>query len=190
MEVDIPTLPVVTITAHPGNSIAPGTTVTLIASVVNGGPSPSYQWLVNGIPVPGATQPTYVSNSFNDGDSATCQVLSSGGCAGLLGFNSIYLHIRGVSVQQVTTAGADMKVLPNPNKGVFTLKGTLGSLSDQEATIEVTDMLGQVVYTSKVTAHNGELNEHIDMGTVANGMYLLSVRSAGGNNVFHLVVEQ
>jgi hypothetical protein len=191
MEVDVPTLPVVTITAHPGAIIAPGESVTLIAQVVNGGPTPSYQWLVNGVPVPGATQPTFVSNTYNDGDSATCQVLSSGGCAGLLGFNSVTIHVRGVSVKQITTTGGDIKLSPNPNKGVFTVKGTLGTIADEEVTLEITDMLGQVVYTNKVIARNGAINQQIDMGNaLANGMYILNLRSGTENKVFHIVIEQ
>ena len=52
-------------------------------------------------------------------------------------------------------------------------------------------MLGQQVYKSNVTARNGQLNERISLGgSVANGMYMLSLRSGTDNEVFHIVIEQ
>lgn len=81
--------------------------------------------------------------------------------------------------------------MPNPNKGEFTLKGTLGAKNDDVVTLEVTNMLGQVVYTSKVMTRGGSINEHIKLSnTLANGMYLLNVRSGNALSVFHMVIEQ
>ena len=58
-------------------------------------------------------------------------------------------------------------------------------------TIEVTNMLGQVVYSNSVIAANGVINEHVQLnGSVANGMYLLNLRTEGGTAVFHIVVEK
>ena len=190
MVVDVPALPVVTITASPGFNISNGETVTLTAAVVNGGPLPTYQWLINGIPVGGATNSTYSNNAFNNKDSVTCQVLSSGGCSGLLGFNSITMHVANVGVKPVSLSGSDVVLIPNPNNGNFTLKGNLGTNTDDEVTIEVVNMLGQVVYSRNITAGNGEINERIQMNAVSNGMYLLNLRSGSESKVFHFVIEQ
>ena len=190
MVVDVPALPVVTITAAPGFNISNGETVTLTATVVNGGPLPTYQWLINGIPVGGATNSTYSNNTFNNKDSVTCQVLSSGGCPGLMGFNSITMHVANVGVKPVSLSGSDVVLIPNPNNGNFTLKGNLGTNSDDAVTIEVVNMLGQVVYTRNIIAGNGEINERIQLNSVANGMYLLNLRSGSENKVFHFVIEQ
>jgi uncharacterized protein YjdB len=82
-------------------------------------------------------------------------------------------------------------VLPNPNKGTFTIRGSLGVTEDTEVSIELTDMLGQVVYKGKGIALNGKINEQVKLAnTIASGMYLLSVHSAVSKNVFHIVVEQ
>jgi len=57
--------------------------------------------------------------------------------------------------------------------------------------VEVTDMVGHVVYSNKLMAHNGTINEQIEMtGTLANGMYLLNFRSSTENKVFHMVIEK
>ena len=87
--------------------------------------------------------------------------------------------------------GADIRLIPNPNSGTFTVKGTMGGPIGQEVSLEVTDMLGQVVYKKKGLTHDGKLNELIQVGnTLANGMYILNLRSESEHMVFHFVVEQ
>ena len=91
----------------------------------------------------------------------------------------------------VSAAPAIINVLPNPNKGVFTVRGTVGSMADELVTFEVTDLLGQVIYRSKVTAYEGKLNETITLSNaLANGMYILNVQCAMETKTFHFVVEQ
>ncbi len=191
MKVDVPTLPVVIISANPGTNVYSGQAVTLNTTVVNAGPSPVYQWFINGVPVAGATNASFSSNTFNNLDSVTCQVTSSGGCSGLLGFNSVTMHVITVGVKPVTLNGSDIALVPNPNNGQFTLKGSLGTNTDEEIIVEAVNMLGQVVYSQKMTAHNGDVNEHIQLdNSLANGMYLLNLRSGTENKVFHFVVEK
>ncbi len=91
----------------------------------------------------------------------------------------------------VSAIAADVRVVPNPNKGTFTVKGSLGSTQDEEVTLEVTDVLGQVIYKTKVTAFGGKLSEAISFSyTLANGMYILNVHTTTENLVFHFVMEK
>jgi Secretion system C-terminal sorting domain len=103
----------------------------------------------------------------------------------------VYIKVTTVGVQNVA-GGADISVLPNPNKGTFVIRGTMNSLTaiDEVVTLELTDMLGQVVFRNKSIAKGGKLNELIHLADIANGMYLLLVRSETENRVFHLVIEQ
>ena len=58
-------------------------------------------------------------------------------------------------------------------------------------TIELTDLIGHVVYSNKVITINGELKETVKLqNALANGMYLLSVRSAAESKIFHVVIEK
>jgi len=88
------------------------------------------------------------------------------------------------------TSGGEIRVIPNPNKGAFTISGTLGTTATQEEEVwlELTDMLGQVVYKNKVLSHEGKIEEDVLPGNIASGMYLLSVRWSDGNKVMHVVV--
>jgi hypothetical protein len=92
---------------------------------------------------------------------------------------------------QINPATNDIAVLPNPNNGDFTLRGTLGTSTDQEVTVEITDLLGQVIYSTKFMAINGDINERLSVkNNLANGMYLINLRSGTVSNVFHVVIEQ
>ena len=85
----------------------------------------------------------------------------------------------------------DIRIVPNPNNGTFSIKGSLGTMQDEEVSLEVTDVLGQIVYKSKVTVQGGKINEKISLNhTDANGMYMLTVTSGTENKVFHFVIEK
>jgi hypothetical protein len=187
LTVSEPVLPVVTIAANPGTSISAGQSVTFTATVLHGGTQPLYQWVINSTEVPGATNSSFTTSALVNNDSVSCIVE---GTCGLAGFNSIGISVYSTGVQNVSGSGSNVTLVPNPNKGDFTVKGTLSLSTDQEVTLEVTDMLGQVVYTSKVLAAAGNINEHIRLNNLANGMYLMNLHSDNENVVFHFVIEQ
>jgi hypothetical protein len=178
----------VVILAKPGVAIAAGQRVSLTAAVNNGSPAKAYQWTINNVPVKGATSATYVSSGFADNDVVTCNI--TGQCSGAVITNSVKITLSTNAVEQ-TPIVAEIRVVPNPNNGIFVIKGSTGTTADDMVTVEVTDVIGQVVYSGKIKATNGELNERIQLGkNIANGMYLLNVNTDSMHKVFHLVVEQ
>ena len=189
MAVDSMIVPHVTISATPGLMVSPGQMVTLNTSVTHAGVNPTYQWKVNGVPVPGATNSSYTS-TFNNYDSVTCMVTSDGWCRDITTFDWVFITVAPLGIHQAGLGG-DLMLLPNPNKGDFTIRGTLGTNVDQELTAEVTNMLGQVIYRSKVMSKQGRVEVHIQLdNTLANGMYMLNLRSESASKVFHFVMEQ
>jgi hypothetical protein len=113
-------------------------------------------------------------------------------CGNVTTSKSVVLTVLNtVYVQPVVSGVADVKVSPNPSKGTFAITGNMGSNDDQEVTVEVTDVVGHVVYTEKTTASNGNINARVQLSSsVANGMYLLTLRSNAASQVFHIVVAQ
>jgi hypothetical protein len=73
-------VPTISLSANPGNTICSGTSVTFTASTTNGGPTPGYQWYLNGNPV-GTNISTYTNNALQNGDVITCQLTSNALCA-------------------------------------------------------------------------------------------------------------
>ncbi len=179
----------VTIAANPGTNISAGETVTLTAAIENGGDAPLYQWMVNGEMIAGATSAEFVSNSFADNDSVTCEALSSGTCGDYTVSKTIAIKVGSLGVKAVVVS--NISILPNPSNGAFTIKGNLESAENEEVTLEITDVLGQVIRKQKITTQGGVINEKVSLtDTLANGIYILNLRTASENKTFHIVIEK
>jgi hypothetical protein len=163
-------IPEVNITANPSTVVAEGTEVTFTTTVSNAGPAPKYQWLINNEEVAGATSSTFSYNNFADGDSLTCIVTGTGIC-GLSTINSVVMKVTPTNgIGSTGTIGGDIRLIPNPNTGKFVLSGTVGITNNAPMNVEVTNMLGQVVYSSEITAKGGVINERIELN---NKWYVL-----------------
>lgn len=183
------TLPHVTIFAEPGLNVHAGKPVKLTAIATDAGDNPTYQWKVNGFPVTGATNDTYTS-IFNDYDSIACQVTSSGICNNI-GTSDWVFITTSVGVHNTANISGNIRMLPNPNKGSFTVSGTLQAAGNGEVQVEVTNMLGQIVYKGSTNAHNNKIDTRIELSKqLANGMYLLTLHTSEGQKTLHFIMEQ
>ena len=80
MSVGAPSAPSVSIIANPQGGVCAGTPVTFTATTSNGGPTPSYQWKVNGGNV-GTNSNVFTSTTLAMGDLVTVELTSSAACA-------------------------------------------------------------------------------------------------------------
>src|SRR5436189_3101108 len=81
-EIDITTAtvtPTVTIAADQ-NPVCNGTTVTFTATPTDGGSAPIYQWFINGNPVAGVANGTFIISTLVDGDIVTVTMTSNANC--------------------------------------------------------------------------------------------------------------
>ena len=193
MQVDKPLVMGIKVIDRINDKVIVGHIDTLIATdTVAGNVGPyTYQWFVNGAIIPGAISRVYVNNSIFDGDIMRCDVTSANACGDNLASGSLkVLHLRNTGINSLAS-NIDVNVIPNPSKGLFTIKGSLGTTEDMSVSVEITNMLGQVVYKTELMAQNGNINEQVSLNNgVANGMYLLSLRSGVENKVFHIVIEK
>jgi uncharacterized protein YjdB len=90
---------------------------------------------------------------------------------------------------QQPVSSADVRVVPNPNNGTFTIAGTLGTTESGMVTVEVADVMGRIIYSGKVAITNGVLDQQIEVNIPADGTYLLRVNSANGQNTIHFIVK-
>ena len=180
-------IPVVAIAAYPGNRIQAGDTVMLVANVAFSGSGVQYQWELNGVNIVGATSDTFISSTFNNRDSVSCVVTGMSTCgAASRAADVIIIDTVALGVQELNTI-AGLVLLPNPNNGSFLVRGSAANADNLILTI--TDMLGQVVYKSKVTPRKGRIDDQVDLGqSIANGLYLLELRSGTINEVVHFAV--
>jgi uncharacterized protein YjdB len=162
-------------------SVYPGSYDTFVATVTGAGPAPSYQWSNNGVMLAGATSATYITNTLHDGDSVCCKVYGTLPC-GLEAVSCTIVHFS-AGIATVSPA-IQMALFPNPNDGMFTIKGVAGN--NNPMTIEVRNMMGQLLLSERYTPVNGAVNKQLMMDrALPSGSYVLSVISEEGNSLLH-----
>ena len=189
MAIITPAMPSLTISATPGTNIGMGQSDTLHANVTDGGAAPAYQWQANGVDIPGATSATYISDTFANNDVITCLVTNTDPC-GYTTFQSVTIHISPVGVTQVTGETASINIIPNPNNGAFTVTGTWPTTTAMYADIDVTDVLGRVVYRDRVDLQNGAVKAKVQLNNIlSKGVYIFNVRSDDQHKAIRFVVQ-
>ncbi|PQJ10688.1 hypothetical protein CJD36_012000 [Flavipsychrobacter stenotrophus] len=95
-----------------------------------------------------------------------------------------------LGVGAVTVNDINCSIYPNPNAGSFTLSGSWIE-GDNEATIEIIDLLGQVVYKKSITINNYKIDEQVQIGgDLSSGMYMLRINSANAHQAIRFTVSQ
>ncbi len=183
--------PRVTVSAAAGTTVGAGDNLLLTATVTNPTTSMTYQWLVNGVAVPGATTNVY---SFSQADAGTsivnCIVTSGDVCNYTSISNLLNLTITGLGVAQTGNSENNIRLMPNPTRGALMVEGTMSSTIN-EVTMQIVDIVGQVVYNGVATVQNGILNAHIVLDDqLANGVYLLHVTAGNEHSVSRFSVNR
>ena len=192
VRIEVDPVIIVTITDSYGGLLSVGWSDTLVAHVQNGGLDPTYQWYRNGIMVPGANYYKFARSDFEEKDSISCVVTTGAGsaCEGVKGHNWMILEVAPVGVGQIGTSIAQLRIEPNPNKGEFEIAGTSTGTAT-EATVVVTNVVGQEVYRGKAGIQSGRISGHISLDAgLPDGMYLLHIKSECAENVLRFALKK
>ncbi|MDR3681323.1 MAG: T9SS type A sorting domain-containing protein [Flavipsychrobacter sp.] len=166
--------PTITITPYPTVYVT-GDTVTFTAHVANGGVGLTFQWMKNGSQVPGATTSSWQTNNVALGDKVWVVVTSGFPCAAPRTGSS---NVIGVAVPTLNGTTDNIRLYPNPSNGSFTISGTLDMVT--EATVEVIDVTGRVIYKEKLPVNNNELYQQLNLNA-GPGNYILKIQSRESN---------
>lgn len=183
--------PKVSVVVTPGTRVETGTTVTFSAIVTDGGTTPTYQWEKNGIILPGETNVTYVTSNLKDKDTVNVTVTSSDTCANPSSVLSqdIVVDIT-VSVNNVYERSTNLGLYPNPNNGVFSLKGELAS-SNGQVYIEIVNSIGAVIYRKDAVLSGNQLDTKIELGdNLNNGLHVVRIISGNEAHILKFVVNK
>ena len=119
----------------------------------------SYQWFFNNNALGGATNPTL---PFTENGAYKVRVIDANGCEGTS--NQWFINNVGITS---TAIGRSIHVYPNPTNGIVHI----------DATVKVKVILRDVTGKAVIEASNVK---EIDLGDVANGMYLLYISDLDG----------
>lgn len=86
-----------------------------------------------------------------------------------------------VGVEQLSPLDKGLSVYPNPSKGTVNVAFSMPQTND--AQLQITDMLGRVLFSRQLGNFSGDFNEAFDFQNYGTGMYLLNLRV--GNEMLH-----
>ena len=178
LTVNQPGQPVVTITVTPGHIAGTGVPVTFTATSNLPGNLPVYRWMKNGQDQ-GVAGDTYTTSNLISGDIIQTELTSSDPCAvpPTAVSNQIIMTIT-TGLTDRNNAFKDIRIYPNPNKGSFSIKGSLPSgVNVSEAAIQLFSALGQQVYSSTMPIKDKSFEQRFDLpDNILPGVYLLKMQ--------------
>lgn len=159
---------------------------TFTAVVTNGGATPDYQWMRNGVMIPFATNSTYTSSDLRAGDHISLRLYSYAPCtkSDAVFSNSIVLK-SSVGVPATAGSTTGLSLYPNPSQGRFnvSLKGWGAGASGEQMRLEIFNALGQIVHRVELAPkqNNSAWETQVQLdASLANGSYLLRLSGAQG----------
>ena len=141
--------------------------IVQVGYTLTSSPASSYQWQLNAVDIPGATNQSYTV--LQTGYYSVI-ISDANGCK-----NSVtkFMQITGIGD---VLSDANIFIYPTPSSGSFTVEfpdaGTPGDVS-----IEVVNMLGQKVFSSRQKINSTDWKKEIDLGDGPAGVYFLNIKT-------------
>ncbi len=185
------------ITPDGATQICQGGSVKLYGNTCSGY---SYQWSTNGTTILGATASSYIatlpgsyqlkiSYAGSNAWSALCNVTQAQCRVSDNEVPSPPLDVT--SLLNTDSEAMLMKLFPNPNNGNFTLEVTIPQEEEGIVSLAVFNLLGQRVFSKKMTAQNNLIQEHIELDkSLATGVYTLQISTGKKSENTRLVLTK
>lgn len=125
----------------------------------------AYQWYVDGVLIPGATDSLYIIGV--PGLFYSCQVATSGGCT-----LSSRLYFPPVGMQELSFIRS-LSVAPNPAKEKFSLH--IGSADAKNADVVFTDITGRALLSEKLQLQTGNNTFEYSTAKFSPGIYFVKL---------------
>jgi hypothetical protein len=163
-----------------------GDSYTFMATPINGGTNPTYEWFVNSSKVAGTVGNTYTTSLLKKTDDVYVVMTSNYPCVTTAKATS---RIINLNVGEQTSKLNDLKLFPNPNNGKFTITGSYDVVGEATANITITNAVGQVIYKSAANIAGGKLNHTINMASSpASGLYIMRLEIDGKHDVLRFQI--
>ena len=161
-----------TVTAYP----RPAATVGYTGGVLSTGTFSSYQWYHDGQTIPNATAQSYTPAANGD---YYVSVTDAHGCSN----SSDTLTVTDIVGIAATARGASLHIYPNPARDWFIIDN---KQEETVSSIHIYNSIGAVVYVNNHEQRSRQIK--VPLNQLADGMYMLSIRTANGNHAVQLHV--
>jgi hypothetical protein len=150
-------------------------TVSQNRNMITSSAAVTYQWVLNGSPLPGDTLQSF---TITQSGSYSVLIHDAAGCA-ISSHNYILSYVNSIN-----SIGADLgvKVYPIPNQGLFMIEAA--DLSD--ADLSIYDIYGQKLYEQKLSSGHTQIN----VANLAPAMYYISVSDRGRTEAIKMQVAK
>ncbi len=160
-------IPTVSIVAMPGTSICAGNWVKFVATPVNGGPVPVYQWKKNGVNITNAGKAIFIDSLVANGQQITCELVSNAPCTSTapVGSNTLTMTVAGLSSGLASNAS---QTNDNDSGMLFNYTDNSCHLIATVSTDSLTD-LGQTTATTVLSpVFNGYVQRSVEITPTNN----------------------
>ena len=118
-------------------------------------------------------------------DSFLCRIDCKGCATPEHVYSSSIFIVSGISELVPYIQG--MNLYPNPTQGIFNMDITTLDITDKEALITITDLIGQPVLSKPIMIHSGSNKETLSLSGNAAGVYIVQL-TVEGQSVFSRIV--
>jgi hypothetical protein len=136
----------------------------------------SNQWYYNGTAIPGATGITYGATLSGN---YTVSVTINGCSSTSTTYAFVFTAIENIESGQLV-------ISPNPNRGVFKIQ--FNETVDRDATITITNVLGQQVYSKWLPVKSGGHFLDVDLSVNEPGIYSVMIKTKEGTQIRKITI--
>ncbi len=141
----------------------------------------SYQWFRNSTAIAGATNQSYTATQNG---SYYVTVTDANGCSA----SSNTIVVTGLSIADANKGVISFSLYPNPNTGIFNIKGVLTSKSSKMY-VEITDASGRILYQENALLSSSKFDKEINISQFAAGMYILKLKTDDERGVISFIKD-
>ena len=170
--------PNASISAGGATTFCAGGSVTLTEVPVAGC---SYQWYKGASAIAGATSTNYIATTAGN---YKCRVTkTASGC--FKNSNAISVTVPCKEGEELINNENSFTIYPNPNNGTFTFSASsasFGSLLEiNNCTLQIFNSIGEIVFSQRLSATDGNIYETISIENLSSGIYFLRLN----NDIHH-----